>query len=95
MSDLDKRIRAFSAKPKYVARLTVDDVLAAMAPREKPPAVAKADLREQADAAVAVFRGGITKLPAVDPAARERERQAARELRRSARRRPHTDDGSR
>lgn len=87
MTDIDKRIRAFSAKPKYVARLTVDDVLAAMEQRPKPPVVAKADLREQADAAMAGFKGAVTRLPTVDPAERDRAREARRSAKQARKRR--------
>lgn len=87
MVSRDQRIRAFSAKPKYVARLTVDDVLAAMEQRPKPPVVAKSELREQADAAMAGFKGAVTRLPAIDPAERDRAREARRIAKQARKRR--------
>lgn len=66
MSDLDRRIRALSPKPRHVERLTLDLVVEAMAPREKPPVIPKSDLRAEAEKALATFRGNITKVPAVD-----------------------------
>lgn len=79
MTDLEKRIKAFSTRPKHVKRLKLDDLLAALEPRAKPPTVAKADLRKQAEAAVAGFKGEITRLPAVDPAERSLAQHEARQ----------------
>jgi hypothetical protein len=87
MVSRDRRISALSAKPKYVARLTVDDVLAAMAAREKPAPISKQDLRHQAEAALQSFRGDITRLPTVDPAARARAREARRSAKQARKRR--------
>lgn len=84
MTDLDKRIRAFSTKRKYFEKLTVADVLSAMQPVPKPPAISKADLRKQAEVAAASFTGGITRLPTVDPAERP-ARYEARQSKKPAR----------
>ena len=68
MIDRNKRIRTLSTKRRNVEQLTIDAVLEAMQPQEKPMVMPKADLRRQAAEAMAAYSGTVTKLPAVDPA---------------------------
>lgn len=80
MIDRNTRIRALSTKRRNVEQVTVDAVLEAMQPQPKPVIIPRAELRRQAEAAIAGFSGKITKGPPIDPATMTPRRHPMRRL---------------